>query len=93
MQVVLVEQFRYPYMEDVLEAPAGKLERGEDPFEAAQRELREETGIDAPEEEFHLLETGREGCIHYDYYCLHREVPLNKIKLLPGEWRRRVSFC
>lgn len=47
--ILLVEQFRYPYMEDVLEAPAGKLEKGEDPFEAAQRELREETGMVAAE--------------------------------------------
>lgn len=47
--VLLVEQFRYPYMEDVLEAPAGKLERGEDPFAAAKRELREETGMVAAE--------------------------------------------
>ena len=28
----------------VLEAPAGKLEKGEDPFEAIKREQREETG-------------------------------------------------
>lgn len=47
--VLLVEQFRYPYMEEVLEAPAGKLEPGEDPFEAAKRELREETGMVATE--------------------------------------------
>ena len=47
--ILLVEQFRYPYMEDVLEAPAGKLESGEDPFEAAKRELREETGMVATE--------------------------------------------
>ena len=47
--VLLVEQFRYPYMEDVLEAPAGKLEPGEAPFVAAKRELREETGMVATE--------------------------------------------
>lgn len=39
-----VKQFRYPYMEVISELPAGKLEKGEDPFEAGKRELREETG-------------------------------------------------
>lgn len=39
-----VRQFRYPYMEVVTELPAGKLEKGEDPFEAGKRELKEETG-------------------------------------------------
>ncbi len=39
-----VSQFRYPYKEVVLEIPAGKLEKGEDPFEAMKREQREETG-------------------------------------------------
>ena len=39
-----VKQFRYPYMEVVTELPAGKLEKGEDPFEAGKRELKEETG-------------------------------------------------
>ena len=42
--VVLVRQFRYPLGWELLEIPAGKLERGEDPFPAAMRELREETG-------------------------------------------------
>ena len=40
-----VKQFRYPYMEVVTELPAGKLEKGEDPFEAGKRELKEETGV------------------------------------------------
>ena len=43
-EMLFVRQYRYPYREAVLEAPAGKLERGEDPFEAAKREQREETG-------------------------------------------------
>ena len=43
-EVLLVRQFRYPYKEILLELPAGKLEKGEDPFEAMKREQMEETG-------------------------------------------------
>lgn len=43
-ELLFVRQFRYPYREVVLELPAGKLEKGEDPFEAGKRELQEETG-------------------------------------------------
>lgn len=43
-EVIFVRQFRYPYKEVLLELPAGKLEPGEDPFEAVKREQREETG-------------------------------------------------
>lgn len=43
-KVLMVKQFRYPLKHALLELPAGKLEKGEDPFEAAKRELKEETG-------------------------------------------------
>lgn len=43
-RALLVSQYRYPYEEVLRELPAGKLEYGEDPREAAIRELREETG-------------------------------------------------
>ena len=43
-ELLFVRQFRYPYHEQCLELPAGKLEKGEDPFEAVKRELMEETG-------------------------------------------------
>ena len=43
----MVRQFRYPFGRLILEAPAGKLEPGEDPKECAVRELSEETGYSA----------------------------------------------
>lgn len=43
-KVLLVKQYRYAYGEEIWEIPAGKLEPNEDPFDAAKRELEEETG-------------------------------------------------
>lgn len=43
--VYLEKQFRYPMGGVLTEIPAGKTDRGEDPFLAAKRELREETGL------------------------------------------------
>lgn len=43
-ELIFVRQFRYPYKKVLLELPAGKLETGEDPFEAVKREQMEETG-------------------------------------------------
>ncbi|MBP5167102.1 MAG: NUDIX hydrolase, partial [Oscillospiraceae bacterium] len=45
----LVRQYRYAHSKALLEAPAGKLEKGEEPLPAALRELREETGLTAEE--------------------------------------------
>ena len=43
-EVIMVRQFRYPFGRPLLEIPAGKLEPGEDPYEAVKRELEEESG-------------------------------------------------
>lgn len=41
----LVRQFRSPFEKVMLEAPAGKLEKDEDPLSCVSREITEETGF------------------------------------------------
>ena len=53
-EIYLVRQFRYAFGQELWELPAGKLEKGEDPFEAARRELGEECGLTAE----HLVDLG-----------------------------------
>lgn len=43
--VTLVRQYRAPAGGDLLELPAGKVDEGEAPLDAARRELAEETGL------------------------------------------------
>lgn len=43
-KVLLVTQYRKPMEKELMELPAGKLERNEIPLACAQRELLEETG-------------------------------------------------
>lgn len=45
--IYLVEQYRHPVGDYILEIPAGTLEPGEDPKECAERELEEEIGYKA----------------------------------------------
>ncbi|MCR5066567.1 MAG: NUDIX hydrolase [Erysipelotrichaceae bacterium] len=45
--IMLVQQYRHAVEQTILELPAGMLEKGEDPAEAAGRELQEETGYKA----------------------------------------------
>lgn len=47
LHVSFVRQYRYPYGMEMLELPAGKLEKGEEPYDTALRELREEAGLTA----------------------------------------------
>ncbi|SEF82699.1 ADP-ribose pyrophosphatase [Caloramator fervidus] len=42
--IILIRQFRKPAEEVLIEIPAGKLEKGEEPEKCAARELEEETG-------------------------------------------------
>ena len=48
-RIVLIRQYRYAVDRTMLEVPAGRLEPGEVPEDAARRELQEETGYYAHE--------------------------------------------
>lgn len=67
------------------ENSGGAAKAGETSLQAITRELREETGIAASPEEFELLSSDRDRTAHYDFYCLKKEIPVEKIVLQPGE--------
>ena len=67
------------------ENSGGAAQAGEDSLTAVIRELREETGIQADSFDFEYLDTSRDDYNFYDHYCICRDVPLEKIKLQPGE--------
>jgi ADP-ribose pyrophosphatase len=46
-RILLVRQYRLPAEQYLWELPAGRLDPGETPLEAAKRELKEETGCSA----------------------------------------------
>jgi ADP-ribose pyrophosphatase len=46
-RILLVRQYRLPAEQELWELPAGRIDPGESPLEAAKRELREETGCEA----------------------------------------------
>ncbi len=67
------------------ENSGGAAKAGETSRQAIARELQEETGIRAGEEEFEFLRRVRDRNTFYDHYCLRRDTPLAQIVLLPGE--------
>lgn len=69
---IFEKQYRYALGEEIIEMPAGKLEEGEIPLEAAKRELLEETGY-RPLEVIHLGDSyptpGYSSEVIHLYYC------------------------
>lgn len=67
------------------ENSGGAAKAGETSRQAIARELFEETGIQAAQEEFELIDSDRDNHTLYDFYCLRRQTPVEEIVLLPGE--------
>lgn len=67
------------------ENSGGAAKAGESSRHAISRELREETGIRAAEEDFELLDSRRDRDAFFDFYCLKNSTPLEDIVLQPGE--------
>jgi len=74
-KVVLIRQYRYPIDEELLELPAGRLEKGEQALPAAQRELTEETGLQATVwEELPAMYSAPGFCTEVLYFFRARDV-------------------
>ena len=67
------------------ENSGGAAKAGETSRAAIARELFEETGFRAGEEDFELLDSDRDRNAFYDHYCLKHPVDIGDIVLLPGE--------
>lgn len=67
------------------ENSGGAARAGEDSRTAIARELLEETGIRAEPEEFEYLCSDSDKFTHYDFYCLKRKIPLERVVLQPQE--------
>ena len=67
-EIIFVKQYREVVGKDLLELPAGMIDKGENPKQAAIRELEEETGIKANNIEFLIDFYASCGYTHEKFY-------------------------
>lgn len=84
-RVLLTRRAKEKSFAGTWENSGGAAKAGESSLQAIARELREETGIVAAQEEFELIGSHMDNHIFYDFYCLHRDIPVEQVVLQPGE--------
>ena len=67
-EILMVTQYRYAIGQDMLELPAGLIDKGEEPLDAAKRELLEETGYRAAKWELLTSAHTSPGCHNEKIY-------------------------
>lgn len=67
------------------ENSGGAAQAGENSRRAVRRELFEETGILAEEDEFEFVGSTQSERFFFDHYFLRRQTPIEQIVLQPGE--------
>ena len=67
------------------ENSGGAAKAGENSRQAIARELLEETGIRAAQEDFELLDSRRDRETFFDFYCLKNGTPVEDVVLQAGE--------
>lgn len=99
-KIAFVRQFRYPYGTEVLELPAGKLDKGaESPAHCGSRELEEETGWYCPPEELTFLGeiypspgyTAEKLYLFYTDRAERKHAHLDEDEFLNVEWYSRAE--
>jgi len=90
-KIIFISQFRYPLMDTLIELPAGKLGRGEDPQECAVRELQEETGYTAGSvEKLGAISTTPGFCTEILHIYLCRDLVPGQVNREEGEHGMQV---
>lgn len=84
--VALVQVYRLAVDDLLIELPAGKIERGEEPLEGAKRELLEETGLTAQRWQSLGMAYGSQGASSWKcYYYLATDLTEGTQSLAPDE--------